>query len=700
MKITKITQQKNRNRQQHVRRKFALSSVLTLGLIPLAQGNELADVQIVAPRDTVQGATQPGLQQVKETIRSTPGGAGVVDSESFTDGRVSTLSDALGYATGVFVQPRFGGEEARLSIRGSGLQRTFHGRGIRLTQDGIPVNLADGSFDFQAIEALSTQHIEVFRGANAFGLGSANLGGSINYVSETGLTAPKASARVEMGSFGYLRSALQASAKSTDPKTPWDAYAMLTQFRQDGYRDFSNQEGVKLISNVGLRLNADVETRFFLASVRSNSELPGNLTLAQIQQNPRQANSANLAGKNKRDLDIDRLSNRTVIRTETGVLDVNAFVSMKDLFHPIFQVIEQQNKDWGGQVKYAMPHLMAGKPSETTVGLGMSKGITDNSNRANQSGQASGPLLDLSQQVAQNQDVFIENKTHLRPDLMVVTALQHQQAERQYQGFNTAANPQQLFFNKDFQHTSPRFGLIKTLANNSQVYGNVSGSFEPPSFGELGVSGAAAQFTINNQAQEAVSAEVGYRGALEHWSWDVSAYAAQIDKELMATVVPGTSISSTFNVNETRRLGMEIGLAYANGPWSVRNSTLLNHFRFNDDSDFGDNRIAGIPSVATRLAVDRQITSTIKLGASVEAAGRTWVDHKNTTQAPGYGIVNARLSGKLQSNVEWFVDGRNLGDKAYVATTGVVRVFSPAAGAQFLPGDGRGFYTGLNVIFN
>lgn len=681
-------------------RTLALGGILTLGLTPFAQGNELADVQIVAPRDTVKGATQPGLEQAKEVIRLTPGGAGVVDSESFTDGRVSTLSDALGYATGVFVQPRFGAEEARLSIRGSGLQRTFHGRGIRLTQDGIPVNLADGSFDFQAIEALSTQHIEVFRGANAFGLGAANLGGSINYVSETGLTAPKASARAEMGSFGYLRSALQASAKSTDPNTPWDAYAMLTQFRQDGYRDFSNQEGVKLIANMGLRLNTDIETRFFLASVRSNSELPGNLSLAQIQQNPQQANNANLSGKNKRDLDIDRLSNRTVIRTANGTLDVNVFVSMKDLFHPIFQVIEQQSKDWGGQVKYAMPHLMAGMPAETTVGLGISKGITDNSNRANQSGQASGPLLDLSQQVAQNQDVFVENKTHLRPDLIVVTALQHQQAERKYAGLNAGANPQQFFFDKDYQQTSPRFGVIKTLADNSQLYGNVSGSFEPPSFGELGVSGAAAQFTVNNQAQEALSAEVGYRGALAQWSWDVSAYVAHIDKELMATVVPGTSIASTFNVNETRRIGLEIGLAYTHGPWSVRNSTLLNHFRFHNDSDFGNNRIAGAPSVATRLALDRQITPTVKLGASVEAAGRTWVDHKNTTQAPGYGIFNARLSGKLQNNMEWFVDGRNLGDKTYVATTGVVRAFSPAAGAQFLPGDGRGFYTGLNVIFN
>ncbi|WP_162945787.1 hypothetical protein [Pseudomonas sp. DY-1] len=48
-------------------------------------------------------------------------------------------------------------------------------------QDGAPVNLADGSFDFQTIEPPTTDHrppttdhIEVLRGANAWRYVSAN----------------------------------------------------------------------------------------------------------------------------------------------------------------------------------------------------------------------------------------------------------------------------------------------------------------------------------------------------------------------------------------------------------------------------------------------------------------------------------------------------------------------------------------------
>ncbi|NBQ54000.1 MAG: Plug domain-containing protein, partial [Proteobacteria bacterium] len=95
-----------------------------------------------------------------------PGAAEIIDAETYKGGRATTVKDALDYAPGVFIQPRFGSEESRISIRGSGLQRTFHGRGLKLLQDGVPINLADGSFDFQAIEPLASKAVEVFRGSN------------------------------------------------------------------------------------------------------------------------------------------------------------------------------------------------------------------------------------------------------------------------------------------------------------------------------------------------------------------------------------------------------------------------------------------------------------------------------------------------------------------------------------------------------
>ncbi len=74
----------------------------------------------------------------------------MVPAASYRDqAGATTCDDALALTLGVFAPPKWG-QDTRLSIRGSGLARNFHLRGVRLLQDGIPINQADGSGDFQS----------------------------------------------------------------------------------------------------------------------------------------------------------------------------------------------------------------------------------------------------------------------------------------------------------------------------------------------------------------------------------------------------------------------------------------------------------------------------------------------------------------------------------------------------------------------
>src|SRR3546814_7315090 len=61
-------------------------------------------------------------------------------------------------------------------------------RGVSLLVDGIPINLADGSGDFQEIDPLMLSHLEVWRGANALRFGASGLGGAINAVTPSART--------------------------------------------------------------------------------------------------------------------------------------------------------------------------------------------------------------------------------------------------------------------------------------------------------------------------------------------------------------------------------------------------------------------------------------------------------------------------------------------------------------------------------
>ncbi|NCU85982.1 MAG: TonB-dependent receptor, partial [Betaproteobacteria bacterium] len=207
---------------------------------------------------------------------------------------------------GVFAQSRFGAEESRISIRGSGLQRTFHGRGLLLLQDGVPLNLADGGVDMQAIEPLATRYTEVYRGANATPYGATTLGGAINFVSFSGRDAPGLQARVEAGSFGYKRASVGYGF--VDGK--FDGFVSASEFYQDGYRDHARQNTQRAFANLGYDFGGGVRSRFFLTGVNTESQLPGNLTLAQLRANPEQANPANLTGNQQRNFQLWRIANR------------------------------------------------------------------------------------------------------------------------------------------------------------------------------------------------------------------------------------------------------------------------------------------------------------------------------------------------------------------------------------------------------
>ncbi len=206
------------------------------------------------------------------------------------------------------------------------------------------MNLADGAFDFQAVEPLSTRYIEVFRGPNGLEHGAATLGGAINYVSPTGHDALPAEVRVEGGAFGYQRGQVEAGGV----RGGFDYYGSLTHFGQDSFREHAVQSTQRFFGNLGLRHSPRRETRFWISAVRTNSELPGNLTKAQLEDDPRQAAAGNVALDQQRNFDLLRLSGRTTfLLSSTQRLDVSTFWSSKHLDHPIFQVLDQKSDDFG-----------------------------------------------------------------------------------------------------------------------------------------------------------------------------------------------------------------------------------------------------------------------------------------------------------------------------------------------------------------
>lgn len=675
---------------------------------PSATGTVRLPEIVVTAGPPTNSMTVPAVEQAEENLRLVPGGANVIPAGQFKTGRAATLKDALQHSPGVFVQERFGAEEARVSIRGSGLQRTFHGRGILVLADGVPINLADGGFDMQAIEPLAANYIEVLRGANALQYGATTLGGSINYLSPTGHDADRFQARAEFGGGNYLRG--QVSSGMVLGKA--DYHASVTHFSWDGWRDHSLQSAQRLAGNIGCRINDSLETRFYVAGVLTDSELPGSLTKAQMESNPRQAAAASIAGNQQRDFDLVRAANRTTWTTDQGRLDLSAWWTHKDLFHPIPHVIDQNSNDLGANAHYVHDGELAGRANRFTIGLRPTFGRVEDERFTNVGGQRGAKILSRATE-AMNLETYCQNDFQLTGRLALIVGLQYTVASRHSVRTEPVTAP--VTDTQVYHGISPKIGLRCDWNEQVQCFGNVSRSFEPPSFGEINrflfavpPGNQLDTFALNEQT--ATTIEIGTRGELGRFAWDLVAYHAWVDDELLSlNDATGTPLG-TINAAATRHFGVEAGLNLRlwGGLVSGADSRLgadqfvlrqvYNWSRLVFDSDpvYGGNHLAGIPEHFYRAELLYEHPCGFYAGPNVEWSVEKYpVDHANSWFADPYALVGFKLGYRAKKGFSFFFEAKNLADKVYAATTGVVADALGADTANFLPGMGRAFYGGI-----
>jgi iron complex outermembrane receptor protein len=703
------------------------ASISTLTVTLAVEPARLPETVITARKLSL---TSPSVEVLRGEIQQTPGGVGVIDAETYKRGRATTLKDALDYAPGVFVQPRFGAEEARISIRGSGIQRTFHGRGIKLLQDGVPLNLADGGFDFQAVEPLAAKAIEVYRGGNALEYGATTLGGAVNFVSQTGYDAPALTARFEYGSFESYRGQLATGGVAGD----LDYYLSLSHSSTDGFREHSQQNSQRAFANIGYKLSPLLETRFYLTYVQTDSELPGNLTKLQLETDPGQAQRVpeflrtfqpvarfdNVTSNWKRDFELFRLANRTTWEDGDHRVTFHAFWSYKDLDHPILFVIDQLSNDFGVGLRYDYSGELLGHKNRFTLGVAPVWGITEDNRFDNVFGNRGAKFAD-NRQTSLNFDMFALEQFWITPEWALSAGAQVTYAERKNEdNFPTGPDNSDT---QDWWGFSPKVGVLYQPREDVQFYANVSRSFEPASFGELTDAANGGRGLVQLDPQTGTTAEIGTRGRLARFAWDLSYYYSWLEDELLAfQVAPG--LTQTVNADKTTHQGVELGFAWdtARGIFThpaaptavidgkkaivptepeddrlvLRVAYLWNDFRYDGDPAFGDGLIAGLPEHYLRAELMYEHPCGFYVGPNVEYVPKGYrVDGRGTLFADGYTLLGAKIGWRTGRGISAYFEAKNLTDGNYAATTGVITDAGGLDAAQFLPGDGRGYFFGV-----
>ena len=683
--------------------KLAVACLLAMSAQAHAEHGNLKLEQIEVTAEAVAPGNF-GIEADKQEIRQTPGGVSLIDIEQVTEGQVASFEDALRYVPGVWAVSPTGTDSVFLSSRGSNLDATdYDTNGVKLLQDGLPVTAADGNNHNRFIDPLSAKYAVFARGANAMKYGASTLGGAVNFISQTAYDVSPLSLSVSAGSHGESLTRMTAAQVFNDNV---DGLVTIENKEWDGFRDHSRHTRSGIYANGGLRLTENVSTRFYFTKLDSDEELAGSLTRAQVREDRDQAgiNNDRDAGHFQLDVDTWRIANKTTWEIDNNRrLEFGVSYEEQELFHPIVYsppfftlLIDNRQRNLGTMVRY---HHKVGN-HDWLLGINYGVSWVDGGNYNHVSGDKT-DKWQINDNDADTLELVVLDRWQFADEWTLVAGAQAVRANREVRS-TTVSSSAVRQVEDDYNRINPRVGLIYQWSQDTSVYTNLSSLYEPPTTYQLD-DGASTEAL---DAMQGEVFEVGTRGhkALaenSQWGWDISAYYAQLDNEILSVedpAAPGTFLTS--NADKTIHAGIEALLSADIALSEDRYHRLTplvsmtwNRFRFDDDDALGDNTLPAAPKFSLKGEMLYRHKNGFYIGPTMDYVGERYADFANSYKIDDYTLFGLK-SGWSNQNFKVFAEVRNLFERDYIASHGV-RAVASESDAILNPGAPLSAYLGI-----
>lgn len=130
----------------------------------------------------------------------------------------------------------------------------------------------------------------------------------------------------------------------------------------------------------------------------------------------------------------------------------------------------------------------------------------------------------------------------------------------------------------------------------------------------------------------------------------------------------------------------------------INASYTFSDFRFDDDPEWGDNTMPGVPRHYVRAEVLYRHPSGFYVGPNVEWVPQAYyVDNANSVKTESYALLGLR-AGWEHGPYSFYIDGRNLTDRRYIASVSITDRAN-ADSALFEPGTGRAIFAGMQLRY-
>jgi len=716
---------------------------------------------ILQPELTGDETATSLVEKLRADSANASAAVSIVGAEDFEDVVDPTVAEAFALVPGVVVQEFFSGnDQPRVQIRGSGIQQNPTERGLVVLNNGLPVNRADGSYVVGLASPGTAEAIEVFRGAAANRLGATVLGGAVNFISPTASTSPGTELSFGTGSFGRvnINGKTTVQGENVGAALTWE-FIESDGFRVEN--NDSHRYSVGL--NVELSHSDNAATQLFMSYTDLAFDVAGPLTWAALQTDPSQVHPGPTVlppippgtvvnpGPNvprdqpRRETTQALLGSRTTIDVGQNRYDFGfSYASTDDSFRFPISSAERVTNGWDVNLfgRYSFgPEAVNGQPRfEVNVNYALGEADRLYYNHSTVTPGARGPMFGDMDLESSTFSINAGANFDIGRNLVISPSVSYTYANRtNTDNWTDPTRPTVAFhpvtgmalpngtsptvltdYDLDYSGWSPRLALTWKPSENQTVWVAASHGFEPPTHDDLmvpangtpnsgpgrpmppaPVSADPAFATVALEPQEVDTIELGWRGQLPSgFGWDVTAYHSWITNEILSPRNSAAGPAPSINADKTLHTGVELGIS---GPIGDRLFGRLAYtyqdFRFDNDSVYGNNRIAGAPKHVVNAALSWMATDDLTVTGSVRwVPDEVPVDNNNTLFTDDYVVANLRADYRLNDTVSLYAEVTNLFDEKYAASTVVVHQARPDQ-AGFIPGEERAFYIGAALNF-
>jgi iron complex outermembrane receptor protein len=631
------------------------------------------------------------------------------------------ISDNLLLIPGLAANTRFGTDDMRLSMRGMGARSNTGERSVRILYDGIPESEPDGQTRLEGVEVGNLSQIEVLRGAGSALYGNA-AGGVLSLRTLDGFRRTGVMADVEAGGFGYVKGRVAVGTKApsleNSPTVSLDLKNMklsageggeggmfsFSEIKSDGWRDHAKYEAQLLSGSWRLHSTTASSLKAMLYFVNAKAELPGELTVAQFEADPNQADTIYTYYDVKRFTRKGRLGlSYTHNYAHNISLNFTPYVSVKKLdrarengeYQRITRYLlgSALQGQWDGMIGERKTRLVAGFDNQLMDGP-----VTFYENIHGESGDS---LLASEQEREWQMGGFVQGDMDFSEKWSGTLGARMEKVESEGIPLSggEAEDPAK---EKELEPAFiPRVGLRYRPADEITVYGTAYMGYETPTLMEK--ENSNAQFDIILVPQSSLTEELGVRGDQElkgaDFQWEATFYHMAVDDFIMPAVNLGEK--RWMNAGQSDHMGIELSGKIAKpGLGYVGVAASFGDFKFTDFTRDGvsykDKKIPGVSPNLVSGMVRWTPRDFFYAEVNARASDKAFVNTDNTIEAGAWGVLGAAIGGTLPVKfigASWHLAVANLTDETYASFIQV----NDSKGRYFESGMPRTIFGGISL---